>query len=388
MIAHTVELISEWGSGGVIFSPRDMTHTQLVRTSENVREAGGIVLLDPQCYAYDCDHVRLLSHEYWDIFRTNGAASFEGGPATASFLKKLAALNREIGATTCIIPGLIASPVSDDWFASQENVINEAPEHFGDAELVATVAVSSASMNDEAQVEAIVERVSNWNVSAIYVVAENPSDYLVSQPNWLANLLILVSGLKLQARKVIVGYCSHQMLCLAAAKADIIAAGTWLNVRSFALDKFYAPGPEDTSRRTTWYYCSEALSEFKIEFLDIALRQGVLGEMAPPASADQRYAAPLFSGVAPTSVAWGEQNAFRHYLTSLRSQAAVASKNSFAATIAHHNDVLDRADALLRKLHSTGIRGQDRDFGQIVDVNRAALAVLSSAREQRLARSW
>jgi hypothetical protein len=76
-------------------------------------------------------------------------------------------------------------------------------------------------MNDEAQVEAIVERVSNWNVSVIYLVAEHPGgDYLVSQPNWLANLLILVSGLKLQNRRVIVGYCSHQLLCLAAARAD------------------------------------------------------------------------------------------------------------------------------------------------------------------------
>jgi hypothetical protein len=389
MMAHTVELISDWGTGGVIFSPRDMTHAQLIRTAEKVRDAGGVVLLDPQCYAHDCDHARLLTHEYWDIFRTNAAASFEGGPATASLLQHLADVNREIGATTCIIPGPFAAPVSDEWFVRQENLITEAPEHFADAELVATVAISSASMNDEAQVEAIVERVSNWNVSTIYLVAEHPGgDYLVSQPNWLANLLILVSGLKLQNRRVIVGYCSHQMLCLAAAKADIIASGTWLNVRSFALDKFYAPGPEDTSRRTTWYYCPEALSEFKIEFLDIALRQGVLTAMAPPATMDHRYAAPLFSGAAPTSVAWGEQNAFRHYLTSLRSQVADASKNSFAETIAQHNRTLDRAQALLRTLHSKGVRGQDRDFGQIIDVNRAALAVFSSAREQRLAQAW
>jgi serine/threonine protein kinase len=171
-------------------------------------------------------------------------------------------------------------------------------------------------------------------------------------------------------------------------KAEINASGTWLNVRSFALDKFYAPGPEDTSRRTTWYYCSEALSEFKIEFLDIALRQGVLTAMAPPPTLDHNYAAPLFAGAAPTSVAWGEQNAFRHYLTSLRSQAADASEGSFTETIAQHNRTLDRAEALLRTLHSKGVRGQDRDFGQIIDVNRAALAVFSAAREQRLARAW
>ena len=40
-MAHTVELISEWGTGGVIFSPRDLTQAQLVRCANNVREAGG-----------------------------------------------------------------------------------------------------------------------------------------------------------------------------------------------------------------------------------------------------------------------------------------------------------------------------------------------------------
>jgi hypothetical protein len=278
--------------------------------------------------------------------------------------------------------------VSDDWFACQENVINEAPDHFRDASLFATIAISNGSINDEAQIEAVVERVSKWKVSGLYVVAEHPDDYLVSQPNWLANLLILVSGLKLLGRQVIVGYSSHQMLCLAAAKADIIASGTWLNVRAFPLEKFYAAGPEETSRRTTWYYCPQALSEFKIEFLDIALRQGVLADMAPPPTINSKYAAPLFSGAAPTSIAWGEQNAFRHYLTCLRQQAASSTQASFAATFDHHHKLLDQAETLLRKLHAKGIRGQDRDFGPIVDVNRAAMAVFAAAREQRLSRAW
>ena len=388
MMAHTVELISNWGGGGVILSPRDMTEPQMVRTAEQVKENGGAVLLDPQCYAYDCDHARLRSHAYWKIFHTNAAASFQGGPGTAAVLEKLAELNRNVGATACILPGPIASPISDDWFASQESVINEAPDHFRDTSLFATIAISNASMNDEAQIEAVVERVSKWKVSGLYIVAEHPGDYLVSQPGWLANRLILVSGLKLLGRQVIVGYSSHQMLCLAAAKADVIASGTWLNVRAFPIDKFYAPGPEDTSRRTTWYYCPQALSEFTIEFLDIALRQGVLGDMASPPEIISRYAAPLFSGAAPTSVAWGEQNAFRHYLTCLRQQAASSTQATLAATIDHHHKLLDQAEALLRNLHAKGVRGRDRDFWPILDVNRAAMAVFSAAREQRLSRAW
>jgi hypothetical protein len=75
-------------------------------------------------------------------------------------------------------------------------------------------------------------------VPGFYVIAETPSAYLVENPVWLANLLI-VSGLKLLGRSVLVGYCNHQMLGLAATKADVIASGTWLNVRAFPPEKFY-----------------------------------------------------------------------------------------------------------------------------------------------------
>ena len=42
------------------------------------------------------------------------------------------------------------------------------------------------------------------------------------------------------------------------------------------------------------YYCPQALSEFKIEYLDTARRRGVLGHMGPPAEIQPNYAAPLF----------------------------------------------------------------------------------------------
>ena len=80
---------------------------------------------------------------------------------------------------------------------------------------------------------------------------------------------------------MIVGYSNHQMLCLATANIDAIASGTWLNVRSFSLNKFHDSEDDDTSRRAKWYYCPQALSEYKIPFLDLAYRAKILGQMAP-----------------------------------------------------------------------------------------------------------
>jgi hypothetical protein len=392
MMGMSSQLIAEWGGGGggggVILSPRDQNESQLRRTAEAVRKAGGEVLLDPQCFSRDCDHKNLLAHDYWNEFCQHATASFAGGPATAAVLSKLAKLSSSVGVSAVILPGPIANPVSDDWFSFVENMIAEAPEHFGAADYFATVALSREALRDEVQVESVVEQAANWKIAGVYLVPEHPDGYLVADPNWLANLLILVSGIKLAKRRVIVGYSTHQMLCLAAADSDVIASGSWLNVRDFPLEKFYATGEEDVSRRALWYYCPQGLSEFKIEYLDIARRQGVLGHMAPPPEIQPNYAGPLFGGAAPSSVAWGETNAFKHYLTSLRFQAGTARQNTFEDTIAAHRSIIDVAEITLRGLRQNGVRGQVRDFAEICDVNRAALTVFETARGERMRRYW
>jgi hypothetical protein len=71
------------------------------------------------------------------------------------------------------------------------------------------------------------------------VVCEHPNGgYLVDDPNWLANVLDIVAGLRLGEAEVIVGYCNHQLLVASTANASAMCSGTWMNVRSFPPDKF------------------------------------------------------------------------------------------------------------------------------------------------------
>lgn len=270
----------------------------------------------------------------------------------------------------------------------QESIIEEAPLHYGDVPLMATVALSNAAMLSEEQVEAVVERSRRWNVSGVYIVAETPTSYLVDQPSWQANLLLLASGLKLNGKQVLVGYCSHQMLCLAAANVDGIASGTYLNVRAFPPDKFYNIEDESVSRRSTWFYCPQAMSEYKLPFMDIAHRTGILADMRPSASLGSAYGDVLFAGALPSSINWGETNAFRHYLTCLRGQVLTSRMGSFQNTIDAHSRLLDSAETLLRRLRHAGVFGQDREFSDYVDVNRSALAVFGTARGVRLSQAW
>ena len=302
-------------------------------------------------------------------------------------MDELSRFARESGLHKHILPAPIANPVNDDWVAFQDNIINEAQRYFADEPVLATVAISNQSMLDENQIERVIEQASSWNVQGFYVVAESDSTYLVDNPVWLANLLILASGLKLLHREVIVGYANHQLLPLAAAKIDVIASGTWLNVRAFPIDKFYEPEDEE-SRRAVWFYCPQAFSEYKLPFLDVARRQGILHELRPRPPIQSSYADPLFSGAAPTTVNWGFPNAFRHYLTCLKSQVELAGRHSYVDTIEAYRNELNAADAFLARLRNYGVFGQDRDFSQILDPTRSALILFDEARGARLQSEW
>lgn len=388
MMEHCRALISQWNGGTAILSPRDLDNEQLERLADGMNALpGGECLLDPQFYLPHADHERLCSHAYWPAEYETGA--FFQGPALTKLLRELRQLNSRLRCSAFILPGLLAAVIDDDWLATQRAIVEEAKAKERDLPLIATIALSAEAAQDEEQIGRLLEDAPLWRTPAYYIVCEHPNgQYLVREPNWVANVIDLAAGLRLQGSKVILGYCNHQMLIAELAKVNAIASGTWMNVRSFPPDKFKAPYDDEIKQRATWYYCPQALSEYKIPFLDIAKRQKILPLMAPPPDLDGGFVAALFGGAQPSSVPFSEQAAFRHYLHCLRGQCASATATSFDAAIATHERRLDDAEALLQRLTPAGIRGQLRDFGEIVDVNRAAMELFKTLRGSVLRRRW
>lgn len=387
MMDHSRALLDTWGGGTVILSPRDLDTGQLTRLAQDIlRNERGRVLLDPQFYLPDADHGRLTAHDYWPDTYSSG--SFWGGDELRTLLAKLAVRNRELGCFAMILPGIYADRVDDDWLERQSLVIEESRAATPLPRLV-TVALGADAIRSTDDIDEVLAAATTWDAHGIYLVCEHPrGDYLVSDPTWMANVLDLVAGLRLKGKSVTVGYCNQQMLILACAGASAIASGTWMNVRSFPPHKFRAQYDDEIKQRTTWYYCAQALSEYKIPFLDIAHRQGILADMQPEASLGSRHANVLFAGPQPSSVRWSEQTAFRHYLQCIWSQAVAARKPSFNETVAAHERMLDDAETLLVRLRAAGVRGQMRDFADCIDVGRAALSLLVSSRGAILRRSW
>ena len=388
MMEHCRTLLGAWNGGTAILSPRDLNSEQLERMARSINDLpDSHALLDPQFYLPHADYERLCAHDYWPTGYQTGV--FWQGPPLTDLLTRLYTLNQQLGSRGFILPGMLAGAVNDDWLETQRAVVAEAQAIQPKLPLIMTIALSEEAVRDENQVARLLEHSEKWPTPGYYVVCEHPNgDYLVSDPNWLANVVDLAAGLRLRGAEVILGYCNHQMLIAAIAKVNAIASGTWMNVRSFPPEKFQAVPEEEIKQRATWYYCPQALSEYKIPFLDIARRQNLLGLMAPPPELDGGFASMLFSGAAPSSLAFGEQAAFRHYLDALHRQTIAAVRDTFDETCSTHEQVLDTAGELLMRLRAGGIGGQLRDFAEMVDVNRGALRLIRSLRGATLRRSW
>jgi len=375
----------EWGGATAILSPRDLEAEQLGRLSEEIREFGGTVLLDPQFYLPRADHHRLTSHVYWpDDYDTAGFAD----NGRQAMMNALAELNWELGTTHLIVPGMRADAVDSAWLESQQGFL-EAARHTTDQPLIVTICLSSEAILSAEQIARVMEQAEHLPVSGYYLVAERPGlSYLVDEdPLWLANTLDLAAGLRRLGTNIIVGYSNHQQLIMACAGVNAIASGTWMNLRSFFPDKFRSTYEEEIKRRAVWFYCPQALSEYRLQYLDLGvMRFGLRDDLSPhPATS---YAEPLFAVAQPSASGWGERDAFRHYLTALRAQVQSSTRDSFDETIATHRTLLDQAESILRRFHRYGISGQTRDFRDAVDANRAALVALETTHGPILRRTW
>ncbi len=388
MMAHSIELIKKWHGGTIILSPRDMTLKQMETLSKDIKKEGGDVLIDPQFYLPRADHYKLTKHLFWpNEYETSAFFSADG---MKDMLKTLwDDYNKKFAAKYFILPGTFSSTIDDDWKSLNDLLIESSLKLSIPIPLFATLCLSSDVLRSENEIHEILDHVESWDVSGFYIVPQHPKNlYLVEDAIWLANLLDFCAGLKNINKKVIVGYANHQQLCLAAAKVDAIASGTWINVRMFPLEKFYNPEEASVSRRTTWYYCPQSLSEYQITFLDIAQNTGILDKLKTDSSFQSHYAEILFEGAQPTTVKFQEKQAFRHYLQCLKVQTQYASGNSFSETINGLLMQLEAANQLLKDFRSKGVRGKYRDFSEVIDINISALDSFKIARGFIFSKKW
>ena len=370
MQSLALDLLEQEGPKTLILSPINMSEAGMVTYSKKVKKARGRLMIDPQLYYPRNNHKNLVKYDYYP---NDGITLFENGTCSR-VIKSLIKLNEQVQTDALLLPSSTEKKIDDRWNYMQCQIIDCA-RSLTQKPLFSTIALSSDAITDIEQVQKVIGYAESWNVEGIYIVCEHPEKYyLVEKPLWVSNILELVAAMKRQSKKVVVGYASHQLLCLGLAKCDAIASGNFLNLRWFKPDRFEMSEESDISRRAVWYYCPQALSEFKLAILDIAKRMELLERMKPSPEAITPYCEMLFGTALPSSTAYSEKEAFRHYLLAFSKQCKMTVRSSYEETLSSHYMVLGTAESLLEGLRSKGIKGQDRDFSEIIDVNRAAIS--------------
>lgn len=380
-----LEHLDEFGNGTIILSPMNILPKNIAKYATELHKKNGKVLIDPQLYYPRKYQKKLSEYDYWP---QDDITILEEGQF-GQVVDKLVSLNKETKADMFLLPSITVKKVDKLWDKMQKMIIQSAKKSAPNDEYIHTIALSSEVVNDETQIEKVIDFVEEWEVKGVYIVCEHPENYyLVDQPLWVANIMSLVGGIKRQQKKVIVGYANHQLLCMALAKCDAIASGQFLNLRWFQPEHFETIDEKHPSRRAVWYYAPQTLSEYKIPFLDIAKRMKLLDRIQPPEIMRNPYSDMLFQGSLPSSTGFGEKEAFRHYLYCLRRQCQISVRNTYRETKDAYLAMLSTAEQILSGLGEKGIKGQDRDFTEIIDVNRAAIAAFDMAYQFPLSQEW
>jgi hypothetical protein len=380
------DLCATWQGATIILSPLNIYPTdKLQKFATLLSKFKGKVLLDPQLYIPRKQHKNLQQHEYWHL---SGATNLELGDCR-ELITTLANINTEISSEVFILPSCIINKIDERWGKVQAKIANQARQITINQKLILTVALGKDVLNDDVQVENIIQYANEWDVEGVYIVCEHPERYyFVYKPLWMANLLSLVAGIKRQGKLVVIGYANQQMLPLALAKCDAIAAGHFLNVRWFQPEHFETFENDDQSRRSTWYYCPQALSEYKITYLDVAKRSKIISMIAPPPEMINEYSKILFEGALPSSTNYKESDSFKHYFHCLKIQCELAGKSSYKATRDSLFAQLETATRVIDGLNNQKIKGQQRDFGEIIDVNGAAIQLFDNEFGFAMSKEW
>lgn len=380
-----MELSEYWGGVTAILSPLNMQPNKVKPFSNSLRKKGGRVLFDPQMYSPRKYQKNLQKYDY---FPKENITTVEMGDCT-DIISELAHINDEIESEAFILPSQTIYKFDERWNKLQVTIAHQGRQFANGRKTYHTISLAGEAIMDEKQIESIVLSASQWDVDGTYIVCEHPArNYLVDNPIWITNLLSLVAGIKRCGKEVIVGYASHQLLCLSLAKCDAIAAGSFLNLRWFKPERFETIDDNEPSRRATWYYCPQVFSEYKLTYLDVAKRVELLSRMAPPPSMTNKYSSMLFQGALPTSTNYKEADSFRHYLHCLRIQCIDATKDSYKETYDSFALMYETASSLFTGLRNAKIKGQDRDFFEIIDAIQAAVSLFNREFGFAMAQEW
>jgi hypothetical protein len=267
---------------GAIFSPinaeQDVMVTQIADALES-RGPGFDTIFDPQLYVPATERGKLKEWGYFpnDVDTADISSMRWWGAINNKLAQSAGALNARAICSPVIIPKLF----NDGFYVQSVNIAKDLGEKLKnrDVRLLQSVLVNAPALTDERRVFEIASLVTQTPCQQVYLifVTDVEPRRELNLPDELLGAMRLIQLLEKAKLRVLVGFCSSDVLLWAAAGATDCASGKFFNLRRFTRERFEEPTGTGGGQLPYWF--EEALLAFLREpDLLLVRKQGLLSE--------------------------------------------------------------------------------------------------------------
>lgn len=378
------ELVSKFKNIGVITAPRAMRRdaniNRLPKHAKELKKLGAKILFDPEFYETRTNMEKILKYPYFDgvgfeIFET---VDFNNKYAESFIENVLDYQITEMKVDKLIVPNRYVNSVDQNWYDLQDRFLNTLQNYDTDLEIYLTLALGPDVIKNKDVFDELIGICINYSVDGFYIVLKSPKNkFLIDDEEYLYSILDAFISLRIAGKDIILGYANQQSLIYAASGVETIASGNFRNVRSFDPEN-YIETQSEHRQRSTWYYDGNSLSEYRPQQLDLAYRRGLRDYFGPPSE----YSTKLLNSEKPSNIPWGEGEAFRHYLVTLRNQWLSMESIAASKRIDYVTGLLENLEVHVNELEDKGFRLGTRAFTQeFIDASLSALIAIKSDRK-------
>ena len=367
---------------GVIFGAKDTGRHKLRGKIEEVRSMhpNAQCLFDPQFYASlvagqnGARLGSLVGSDPYPYFAPRRRRDLEREDIVVSDLRKVLEFQRELNVTSAIAPSIVIpkslnsvhTVIAKDFLRHARSVWDELG---GDIPLYATLAISSAALEDKSELEEFLEEITEIDSrpDGFYLLLEKPDGAIpdsLTEVNELSRWMLINYTLKLNGFAVINGYTDLLAPYLGAAGADAVASGWFNTLKAFSLKKFE---PTDSfARRPVPRYSSAALLK-SIRHTELQNIRGlwpqVMNDDATDAYYDPEY------GSSPE----GPQEALQNWDCLRKMTKDLVTDGHVMDSLTSCREALDRAAELYAEFNQRGVTLREKSSNQHVAMIREEL---------------
>lgn len=232
------------GYAGAILSPVNEIQSQITAQIQSVSDRTNFeTIFDPQLYFPNT--LRGCLRE-WSYFPSDvDTADLSSDAWWSALIEKVASTASEIGCSAVCSPAIVPRVYNDDFFATLVEKGNQLCTALNSTSVrpIQTAIVSLADLSVPRRSLAVASILSSTRCDKVYLVFVSNTDPRreLADPEELKGGMKLISALEGAGVKVLVGFCSSDIILWKTSGASSCATGKFFNLRRFTSSRFEEP---------------------------------------------------------------------------------------------------------------------------------------------------